>query len=94
MAQVDEQEHALFADIFAGQYFINSREHLLGTDDLDKTVEFFGQKMSERALLLVTLGHVHEHLGQLIAYARANGVVPPWSAAESAAAGESSGTKY
>jgi hypothetical protein len=24
--------------------------------------------------------HAHEHLGQSIAYARANGVVPPWTA--------------
>jgi hypothetical protein len=23
--------------------------------------------------------HLHEHLGQLIAYARANDVTPPWS---------------
>jgi hypothetical protein len=23
--------------------------------------------------------HCHEHLGQLIAYARMNGVTPPWS---------------
>ena len=23
--------------------------------------------------------HLHEHLGQAIAYARSNGVVPPWS---------------
>jgi uncharacterized damage-inducible protein DinB len=26
--------------------------------------------------------HMHEHLGQAIAYARVNGVVPPWSAKE------------
>jgi hypothetical protein len=25
---------------------------------------------------------MHEHLGQAIAYARVNGVVPPWSAKE------------
>ena len=25
------------------------------------------------------LTHIHEHLGQSIAYARSNGVVPPWS---------------
>jgi hypothetical protein len=25
--------------------------------------------------------HAHEHLGQSIAYARANGIVPPWTAA-------------
>ena len=65
----------------------------LSDADLDKTVEFFGRKMSQRALLLITLGHVHEHLGQLIAYARANGVVPPWSAAESPAPAASSGAK-
>jgi hypothetical protein len=27
---------------------------------------------------------VHEHLGQSIAYARSNGVVPPWSAKQAA----------
>ena len=54
----------------------------LSDADLDKQVEFFGRKMSERAVLLVALGHVHEHLGQLIAYARTNGVVPPWSVAQ------------
>jgi len=47
--------------------------------DLEKEVEFFGNKMSSRGLLFVALGHVHEHLGQLIAYGRSNGVVPPWS---------------
>ena len=29
------------------------------------------------ALTIIT--HGHEHLGQMIAYARSNGVVPPWS---------------
>jgi len=33
-----------------------------------------------RALLLLLAGHAHEHLGQEIAYARMNGVVPPWTA--------------
>jgi hypothetical protein len=28
---------------------------------------------------ILTVGHLHEHLGQLIAYARSNNVVPPWS---------------
>jgi hypothetical protein len=30
-------------------------------------------------MLMITLGHLREHLGQSIAYARINGVVPPWS---------------
>lgn len=50
--------------------------------DLGETVEFFGQTPTKRQMLLLTLGHIHEHLGQAIAYARMNGVVPPWSAAQ------------
>jgi uncharacterized damage-inducible protein DinB len=38
-----------------------------------------GQKQSPRALWVATATHLHEHLGQLIAYARSNNVVPPWS---------------
>jgi uncharacterized damage-inducible protein DinB len=52
--------------------------------DLDKPAEFFGQKSDVRSLLFILLGHTHEHLGQLIAYARMNGVVPPWTAARQA----------
>jgi len=51
----------------------------LSAADLDTQVEFFGQKMTKRAIVLVIIGHSHEHLGQSIAYARMNGVVPPWS---------------
>jgi hypothetical protein len=28
---------------------------------------------------MTILSHLHEHLGQSIAYARTNGVAPPWS---------------
>ncbi len=48
--------------------------------DLDKRVKTFGdQELTERQVLARLLYHMHEHLGQSIAYARANGVVPPWS---------------
>jgi uncharacterized damage-inducible protein DinB len=50
--------------------------------DLEKKVEFFGMKTSVRNLLITLLNHTHEHLGQAIAYARSNGVVPPWTAKE------------
>ena len=39
-------------------------------------------KMTLRNLLFSMLSHMHEHLGQSIAYARSNGVVPPWTAKE------------
>jgi hypothetical protein len=35
--------------------------------------------MAGLELWVLTTTHLHEHLGQLIAYARSNGVVPPWS---------------
>jgi hypothetical protein len=30
-------------------------------------------------MVLLVAGDMHEHLGQLIAYARMNQIVPPWS---------------
>ena len=50
--------------------------------ELEAEMDFFGQKMTKRAGLLLLCNHSHEHLGQAIAYARVNGVVPPWSAKE------------
>jgi uncharacterized damage-inducible protein DinB len=47
--------------------------------DLEKEIQMFGMKTSVRNALLVLLSHIHEHLGQSIAYARTNGVVPPWT---------------
>lgn len=47
--------------------------------DLDKPTTIFGQQSTYRGALLLTVTHAHEHLGQLIAYARSNGVTPPWS---------------
>ncbi len=38
-----------------------------------------GRDMSSRLVLMGTQFHTAEHLGQAIAYARSNGVVPPWS---------------
>ena len=54
-----------------------------GTDaDLEKPVKMFGNETTHRGALMSALNHLHEHLGQSIAYARMNGVVPPWSARE------------
>lgn len=49
--------------------------------DLDKAVTLFGNETTFRGLLFLLANHMHEHLGQSIAYARTNGIVPPWSAA-------------
>jgi len=47
---------------------------------LGEPTKLFGQDSTVRAAMLLFVTHMHEHLGQLVAYARSNGVVPPWSA--------------
>lgn len=47
--------------------------------DLEKQLDWFGGKNTERGILLFIMRHMGEHLGQSIAYARMNGVVPPWT---------------
>ena len=61
--------------------FANLRAAALNASDadLDKNVKMFGNDLTERAAFLNALTHLHEHLGQSIAYARVNGVVPPWT---------------
>ena len=39
----------------------------------------FGQTFTVQQTWILATTHVHEHLGQMIAYARSNGVKPPWS---------------
>jgi uncharacterized damage-inducible protein DinB len=60
----------------------------LSEADMEKPAEFFGMKTTVRGAYLLLLSHDHEHLGQSIAYARSNGVVPPWTAREQQAAKE------
>jgi uncharacterized damage-inducible protein DinB len=48
-------------------------------EDLEKPVEFFGERTTVRRIYLRILAHVNEHMGQSVAYARSNGIAPPWS---------------
>lgn len=61
--------------------FRHLEEAMAAVDDagLHEPMEFFGQEYTPLQLWVLATTHVHEHLGQLIAYARTNGVVPPWS---------------
>ncbi len=52
--------------------------------DLDKPVKLFGADTTVRNVFYIIGTHQHEHFGLAIAYARANGVVPPWTAARQA----------
>lgn len=60
-----------------------SMEHLskafLAVEDPHAETNVFGRPGTIEDIMLIAIGHVHEHFGQLIAYARSNEVVPPWS---------------
>jgi uncharacterized damage-inducible protein DinB len=46
---------------------------------LDKSTKLYGRDIPTWAVLVQLVAHMNEHLGQSIAYARANDIVPPWS---------------
>jgi uncharacterized damage-inducible protein DinB len=64
--------------------YVWARTAIADTPDslLEVQTDYFGTKITKRAMMLVLMSHSHEHLGQLIAYARANNVVPPWTERE------------
>jgi uncharacterized damage-inducible protein DinB len=47
--------------------------------DLNNAQKLFGQDTTVRGAFFLITGHFGEHLGQSIAYARQNGIVPPWT---------------
>ena len=51
----------------------------LSDGDLKAPVKIFGMDSTKQGAAMMLLSDQHEHLGQSIAYARSNGVVPPWS---------------
>jgi uncharacterized damage-inducible protein DinB len=61
--------------------FAHLKKSMQATPDskLGDTVKLFGQPFTMQHAWVVGTTHLHEHLGQLIAYARTNNVKPPWS---------------
>jgi uncharacterized damage-inducible protein DinB len=55
-----------------------ARAHLK-PGDLGRKVEIHGKTVTVDGMYLRIIVHANEHMGQLVAYARMNGIVPPWS---------------
>jgi hypothetical protein len=70
---------ALIAELQKSFDFLRSTMTAVPAAKMDEPVTMFGQKTTNRGVWLMAVGHLHEHLGQLIAYARSNNVTPPWS---------------
>lgn len=61
--------------------FAHFRQAILAISDadVDKPQKMFGRQTTVRGAFIMITGHFGEHLGQSIAYARVNGITPPWT---------------
>ena len=69
----------IIAELDASFAHLHTAMGLTTDANLTQNIKFFGQDWSRQRAMLLTVNHLHEHLGQMIAYARSNNVVPPWS---------------
>lgn len=70
---------AVVAELEKSFAFLKASMSGMPDDKLDAPLQMFGQKFTNRGMWIMATTHLHEHLGQLIAYARSNNVTPPWS---------------
>lgn len=49
--------------------------------DLQRSITINGRDATVDGIFLRIIVHANEHMGQLVAYARVNGIAPPWSGA-------------
>ncbi|HEY0705077.1 MAG TPA: DinB family protein [Candidatus Acidoferrales bacterium] len=56
--------------------------------DFNKPLPKLGPDANYGDVVYLLVTHAHEHLGQSIAYARVNGIIPPWTAAAAAKKGQ------
>jgi uncharacterized damage-inducible protein DinB len=62
--------------------YLESSVDKLSQADIEKHVKMFGGKEGAGGdVLFLVITDLHEHLGQMIAYARQNSITPPWTAA-------------
>ena len=62
-----------------GMDFIRGVLAAIPASELRPEVNVFGKQVPNLRVALLPVDHAHEHLGQLIAYARMNRIAPPWS---------------
>ena len=70
---------AIIAEVKASWAEVTKALDAENEQSLKKPVPTFGPKATVQAVWIETVSHAAEHLGQLIAYARAGGIKPPWS---------------
>lgn len=67
------------AEMAASFTFLKEAMTKASTASLTESKKLFGSEYTGQQTWIMATTHLHEHLGQMIAYARANNVTPPWS---------------
>ena len=70
---------AAIAELEKSFAFLKQSLQGTATTRMGEQVKLFGQPFTMQRAWILGTTHLHEHLGQLIAYARSNSVKPPWS---------------
>jgi uncharacterized damage-inducible protein DinB len=70
---------AQVADLKQSFAFLRTGIEKLTNADAERKMPWFDGENTFRGILYFFTRHTGEHTGQLIAYARVNGITPPWS---------------
>jgi uncharacterized damage-inducible protein DinB len=60
---------------------VNAARASLKPGEFQRKVKIYGRDANVDGMYLRIIVHANEHMGQLVAYCRMNGIVPPWSEA-------------
>ena len=75
----------ILADLKRSLEAVKTARAQLKPGDLERKVAIEGKTVPVDGMYLRIIVHDNEHMGQLVAYARVNGIVPPWSRPATAA---------
>ena len=69
----------IVADLNKSWEFAQKAINGMSNADFAKLLPKLGPQANAGDVVYILVGDAHEHLGQAVAYARVNGVVPPWT---------------
>jgi uncharacterized damage-inducible protein DinB len=72
-------KEAVLAMLKASIDYTRALADRISAEELAERTTLYGQQTQKWDVLFQLQSHLSEHMGQLIAYARMNGIVPPWS---------------
>jgi hypothetical protein len=73
------EKDRIVEDLNQSWNFANKTINGMSNADFAKLLPKLGPQANEGDVIYILVADAHEHLGQLVAYARQNGIAPPWT---------------